>query len=271
MGATIAQGTESIVQAPATAAQPAGMAAQAHATTTQVAATIPQPPARAGRRRLAAYRADASIAQRLLMAQIAIEAVLGDAMLQAALAAHGYDRARLLQGQALRDQATALVQQRRAHLGDQIAATDTRDGARAQAHAIYMRHVAIARVALRAERGPTHKLDLSARKRTHAGWLMQAQQFYASATGDDAILSRMAAYGVTREQLAAAQAQVAAVARSIVAQQGRKGVAQETTRARDAALRALDGWMRDFMAIARVALASQPEALERLGVVVARP
>ena len=42
--------------------------------------------------------------------------------------------------------------------------------------------------------------------------------------------------------------------------------AQETTRARDAALQALNRWMRDFRAIARIALADQPQRLEQLGV-----
>jgi len=33
---------------------------------------------------------------------------------------------------------------------------------------------------------------------------------------------------------------------------------------RDAALQALNGWMRDFLAIARIALADQPQRLEQL-------
>lgn len=47
----------------------------------------------------------------------------------------------------------------------------------------------------------------------------------------------------------------------LVAQQTTKDAAQEATRARDAALNALTRWMRDFLAIMRVALADQPQRL----------
>jgi hypothetical protein len=43
-----------------------------------------------------------------------------------------------------------------------------------------------------------------------------------------------------------------------VAQQTTKDTAFALTKARDAALAAFDHWMRDFRAIARVALADQP-------------
>src|SRR5206468_5027889 len=127
------------------------------------------------RRRLNAYRADSSIEQRLMAAKVAIETVLADTELQDALAPYGYDATQLLQGRALREQALALAQQQRARVGDQFAAIDSRAQSQAQAHAVYMRHVALARIALRDDRGASQKLDLSARKRTQAGWVLQAE------------------------------------------------------------------------------------------------
>jgi hypothetical protein len=43
--------------------------------------------------------------------------------------------------------------------------------------------------------------------------------------------------------------------------------AQDATQARDAALDALDAWMSDFIAIARLALEERPQYMEKLGVV----
>ena len=60
-----------------------------------------------------------------------------------------------------------------------------------------------------------------------------------------------------------------ATATSAVAQQTSKGAAQETTQACDMAMQALYRWMQDFLAIARIALAEQPQRLEQLGVRVA--
>jgi hypothetical protein len=127
--------------------------------------------------------------------------------------------------------------------------------------------VATARVALRGDRGAMRRLDLAARrKQTQAGWLMQAEQFYANAQADQAIVAALASYGVTAQHLGEAQAQVAAVAAAQVAQQQRRALAQESTRARDVAFQQLNHWMRDFVAIARIALADKPQLLEQLGV-----
>jgi len=124
----------------------------------------------------------------------------------------------------------------------------------------------VARVALRGDRGAAQKLGLHARQQTtQAGWLLQAQQFYANALADAMIPGALAAYNLTRGQLAAGQAQVAAVAAGAVVQQAARGAAQASTHARDAALQALNDWMRDFRAIARIALAEQPQRLAQLG------
>ena len=124
-------------------------------------------------------------------------------------------------------------------------------------------------MALRDDRGAAQKLDLAGRKRTRAGWLLQAQQFYANALTDSAIVEQLAAYGITQERLAEGQRQVAAVAAGNVARRSQQGAARQATATRDAALAALQRWMRDFVAIARVALADQPQLLEKLRAVVA--
>jgi len=236
--------------------QDAASATQPPAPSTQAPASAQ--PAAATPRRIAA-RSGPSMGARLVAAQVAIDTIIGDPSLQAILAAYGYDAARMREGQALREHALALYQRQRAALGDRFAATDARASAQAQAHAIYMRHVAVARVALRGDRGLAQKLDLAAaRKRTHTGWLIQAQQFYANALADSAIVQKLASYGVTREQLAATQSQIATAAGGLVAQHTTKDAAQALTKERDAALAALDDWMRDFRAIARVALADHP-------------
>jgi len=89
-------------------------------------------------------------------------------------------------------------------------------------------------VALRRDRGAAEALDLVvARKTTIAGWLMQAQQFYANALNDAAILTRLAAHGLTVEQLEQGQSQVESVAANTVTHRQRKDRKQEATRARD--------------------------------------
>jgi len=197
----------------------------------------------------------ASIDAQLLAARVAIDTVLGDPDMQAALALYGYDAEHIRAGQALYERALALHRQQQAGYGERYTATDARDAAQAQAHAVYIRHLAIARVALRGERGPAQALGLArSRERSCAGWLGQAQQFYANALSNSAIGRKLASFGATQPQLIQAQQLVAAVAVKLMAQQATKESALALTKQRNAALDAMGAWMRDFRAIARVAL-----------------
>lgn len=245
---------EGTMQVPAMSMQAPAMSMEVTETPLQAPAMMMHPSARS-RRSVIAYRADTPIERRLLTAQMALDEVLADAALQAALAPRGYDQARLLEGRALRDTAQALAQQQRARTGDQRRAKAVKEATKSQAHAFFKSQVDLARTALRDDPGAAEALDLGVRKRSSAGWLAQAQQFYANALNDPAILGKLATFGITREELEQGQSQVEAVVAGAVTHQQRKGVKQETTRARDAALAALDRWMQDFNAVVRVALA----------------
>ncbi len=217
-----------------------GVASEGVGTPSQVLGMLPAAPGTSrhvmgtpSRRPVAAFGANTSIARRLAAAQLTIEAVLADAALLAALSAYGYGAERMAEGKALRDQALALQQQQRARYGDHYSATDAHATAQAQAHLSYTRHRGVARVALRGDRGAAQKLGLHPpRQTTQAGWLLQAQQFYANALADATIPTALAVYNLTRADLAAAQAQLAAVAAGAVARQSLRSAAQETTRAR---------------------------------------
>jgi hypothetical protein len=173
----------------------------------------------------------------------------------------------------------ALYQRQKGAYGDSQTANDAYAAALALAQATSMRYVKVARVALEDERGTLQKLSLAGqRKRPQAGQLAQAQQFYANALSDTAILGKLAAVGITQAMLEAGQRQLDAVAQSDAARRQRQGAARDATRARDAALAALADWMRDFMQIARVALRDRPSCCKcwvrvrrRRGPPLARP
>jgi hypothetical protein len=259
---TTSQANGTTSQANGTTSQANGTTSQANGTTSQANGTTSQ--AKRKQHQLEKYRAAKPMEDRLVAANIAIEKVLRAPELQARLDVYGYDRARMLQGQALCQQAMTLYQQQRAQAGEQQAATVARDTARSQAHALYIRHVTIARLALKDAANATTALDLRQRKRTQAGWLVQAQLFYANLLGNPALLAKMAEYGVAQAQLQAVQAQVATVGSKIVARSQSATSTREVTRTRDTALRALDQWMNSFLTMARVALADLPQQPDQL-------
>jgi hypothetical protein len=207
------------------------------------------------------------INERLVAAQVALDNAQSDPILQEALANFGYDAERLEEGRALLDAAQAAQEAMAVEHGDQYEATDALQAAFDAANTTYMQHLKVARIALQDQRGAARALALTGRrKRTIPGWLDQARQFYDNALGDEAILTALGRFGITPEALAAAQAEVGAVGTANSAQEREKGEAQDATEARDQAMDALDRWMSDFRAIARVALEERPQQLEKLGI-----
>lgn len=208
-----------------------------------------------------------TIDQQLAAAHLALSNARSDSELSEALALFGYDGTRLDAGMALYTAAAQAQQQQALEYGEQYAASDALRAAWEDAQANYGRYVKVARIALKDDRGAYATLGLNGtRKRTLAGWLTQARQFYANALTSETILTALGQFGITQEKLTAGQAQVDEVEALSAAQKKETGEAQQATQIRDAALEALDNWMDDFLAIARIALEENPQLLEKIGV-----
>lgn len=102
------------------------------------------------------------------------------------------------------------------------------------------------------------------RKRSTAGWIRQAQQFYANALADPAYIAAFNGIGISQAELEDEQARADAVATADEKQEREKGDAQRARDKRGQALDALDEFMDPFLGIARVALADDPQLLEKL-------
>jgi len=213
-------------------------------------------------------RSSLTIAERLLAAQVAIGNALTNTQIQDYLAEYGRDLIYLQTGQTLYQAALDADLQQKAEYGDQYAATDELNRLWKEANQTYMRYLKVARVAFKDDRGVAAELGLDGRrKQTLSGWIVQARQFYSNALANAAILSKLAEFSITQEKLLAGQSQVGAVEVANQAQEKERGEAQNATQLRDAAMEALDEWMSDFVAIARVALEAEPQLLEILGIV----
>ena len=211
-----------------------------------------------------------SVASQLERANTAISNALEDPAIATLLAGVGYDQATLEAGQALYEQAHDLNRTQEREYGEQNAATAALEAARQQADTTYMGFLKIARVALKGDHQAITALGLvGTRKISLTGWLDQACQFYTNALETPAVLTKLARYNITQTRLEAGKAEVDAVLAARHTQERERGDAQTSTKVRDAALDALNEWVGDFIEIARVALAGQPQLLEKLGIRVA--
>jgi hypothetical protein len=207
-----------------------------------------------------------SIADRLLAAQVAIDAVLAEATLQAALTPFGYDAAVMTAARGLYEQAEGQTAAQQAEYGDQYAATQAVEAAITAAYTAYMRSLQLARVAFKNNLKGQTALGLNGRrKESLSGWLGQAETLYQGLAADPSLLAEMAKFGYDLAKVQAEAGLVAAVRAANVGQEREKGEAQAATKARDALLAVLDEWLADFKAVAQVALADSPQQLEMLG------
>lgn len=212
-------------------------------------------------------RKDFSIDTLLSDAQLAIDNALNNPTILGYLSDFGYTSAKLQQGKRLYNQAAAaqLVQQSEA--GEQISATSEVNSTWEKAKKTYSRLLKVARVAFKRNSGAAMQLELNGtRKKSLSGWLAQATQFYKNALSDKAVLAGLKEFGITEQKLKAGLAEVTAVEKANLAQEKEKGEAQAATQKRDTALDALQDWLSDYLAIAKVALEDEPQLLEGLGV-----
>lgn len=207
-----------------------------------------------------------SIANRLESARLALTNALAEGELAAALSRFGYDESRLQQGQSLYESALALPQSQQQKQYRRRAASAAYQQAEAAAVRAYMRSVKLCRTLYRDDPLTYRALGLGGiRSRIFAQRVAQMRLFYTTALGAPQILATLAEYGVGESQLQAELALVAGMESARSQREVENGAAQNATQSRRQALSALERWMGDFAAIARLALEESPQRLEMLG------
>ena len=207
-----------------------------------------------------------SIANRLESARLALTNALAESDLLNDLTQYGYDEARLQQGKGLYESALSVWQSQQAKQSRRRAATAAYNRAEAAANRAYMRGVKLCRTLYRYDATTYRALGLAGnRDRTFAGKVAQMRLFYTTALGSPEILATLAEYGVSESQLQDDFALVTVLEAARSQREVESGAVQDATQSRRQALTSLDRWMRDFVAIARLALEEHPQRLEMLG------
>jgi len=207
-----------------------------------------------------------SIANRLESARLALTNALAEAELLSALAPFGYDESRLQQGQVLYENALTVWQSQQQKQSRRRAAAAAYKQADAAASHAYMRAVQLCRTLYRGDPVTYRALGLAgSRKKGFADKVAQMRLFYTTALGNPQIQANLAEYGFSPARLQADLALVAALESARSQREVESGVVQDATHSRAQALSALEGWMREFVTVARLALEENPQRLEMLG------
>ena len=208
-------------------------------------------------------------ADRLNSARLTIDNSMDTPYIAESLARFGYDQPKLKEGESLLNAAETLVSRHKKEYGDQYAATDTMHKSHGEAHALYMQHVKLARIALKNEPGLSESLQLQGeRRKTISEWINQASIFYENALSSAEIKAALSRFGIDEAALERGKALVNQVGKAQAIQRKEMGEAQSATLAKDQAMEALDEWVGELRAVARIAITDKPQHLEALGIMI---
>lgn len=211
-----------------------------------------------------------TLAARLAAATSMINNLRDDAHLAAHFAAYNYPEERLQEAVAQLEAALGAQRHVEETRGARAAAFAGLRQARQAARTPYMKHLKLARIALKDRPEATYKMALRGpRATTFAEQMKEMQQFYQHALKDAEILEALVRYQMPAETLQAGLAALEVIwaARNEALQ--RRGEAQRATARRDATMHALDEWVGEFLNVARLTLSDDPQQLEKLGVIAA--
>ncbi len=181
---------------------------------------------------------------------------------------YGYDSPVVLAGRALYATAYAAQQNQKKEYGEKYGAVDTFGQARIDTYNKYMELVGLARIVFKRDRNILNQLDLvGERENSYDKLVMQMKRFYDNALASDDIINSLGRFNITADTLNAGKVLIEDMLVKYQAQLKESSEAQRATHDRDEAMEGLDDWMSDFLAVAKIALAHEPQYLERLGIV----
>lgn len=192
-----------------------------------------------------------------------------DAQIAPLLNALGVNAAYLDQGEALYNQTMQLVDQQKKEYQDQSLAYDSFYVEKDEAESNHHRTHKLVKVLSRNDNDLQNRLGLqNGNVYAIEEWIDNAIDFYNRLQNENDFLATLAKFRITGNQLNAESKALEDL--KILRNQAtlEKGEAQETTRLRNEKLDALADYCTELKAIAEIALESQPQLLEKLGILV---
>jgi len=184
------------------------------------------------------------------------------------LALYGCDAAYFAEGRSLWNAAREALSRRDFLFGEQQELTRQLNEARDAAYNEYKAFAQIARAVFRDRPGILVQLRISGSTPRSVAGLLRVAGTLSDNAADPEIAALLAAHGYTAERIADILAAFEALRQAYEAQQAAKGLTQQATQDLRAAMSALDQWLSQFRAVARVALRDNPQYLEELGILV---
>ncbi|WP_439130453.1 hypothetical protein [Polaribacter sp.] len=133
----------------------------------------------------------------------------------------------------------------------------------------YSLHRKKAKVIFRKEPTTLSRLALTGSLPTaYIKWLETVKKFYAVASEDTAIQTKLVRLKITLEEISGTITLITNLEEARATYLREKGESQDATKAKDKAFAEIDDWMSEFYAVAKIALEDNPQLLESIGKIV---
>jgi|GEM_PF-4703550 len=165
----------------------------------------------------------------------------------------GYSKKILETAINLHQEIIELDQLKEVAYGRKYAATDACSQAKVTLHKSYMRHLSLARIVFKQERGTLEKLRANGKRKTAlADWLTDIRKFYHGAISDLKILNVFKKKGIVKEELEKGIELAQEVETLYQVQKKLTEEAVDSTYKRDEKLNELRNWFIEFNATTRI-------------------
>lgn len=185
------------------------------------------------------------------------------------MAEYGYSPTKMAEGKALYQTTRLAYDSNKTETDEETAAYAVFESKEDQLAKTYAEHRKKAKVVFRNDPVTAEKLEITGSlPLAYIKWLETVKKFYSVALADTGMQTQLSRLKVTTADLTAAQALIPGVEAARAAYLKEKGESQDATTKKDTAFANLDEWMKEFYAVAKIALEDSPQLLESLGKVV---
>ena len=201
--------------------------------------------------------------------RVALENAETQPEISAIMADLGYDSTVIADGKALLTKTRTAYDANKTEDDETSAAYADFSSKKEQLEDTFNIHRKKAKVVFRNDTVTADKLQISGSlPQAYVKWLQTVKNFYILALADNDIQTQLSRLKITPVELTAAQALIPEVDAARAAYLKEKGESQDATTKKDTAFAKLDDWMKEFYAVAKIALEDNPQLLEALGKVV---
>ncbi len=201
--------------------------------------------------------------------RVAFENVEKQSEIATIMAEFGYNAETIAAGKQTYEQCRTLYDKNQTEGQETNEAYAVFDEKRDQLTETYKLHRKKTKIVFRKDPGTLQKLQIDGQiPRSYLKLMESIKVFYQGLSADADLQNKLAGLKMDASQINAAMALIAEVEAARVEYLREVGESQDATKQKDAAFAEIDDWMRDFYAVARIALEDHPQLLETLGILV---